>query len=165
MDCFVITVSDIRVFAKRAFSCQLLPVLNEKSKIKMLPVPGIEPTTLRSQVPCSTDWARVDSVGDVCTELSFVSCTTSHVGLSLFLESIEHDFIRALLIHTYNQIVTVSRAWDLWSEGCGFNSGCGQHFYFALLLQYCQELAGIGRKRLVLQKLDYDQETRRFPDW
>ena len=35
----------------------------------------------------------------------FVSCTTSHVGLCLFLESIEHDFIKALLIHRDNQIV------------------------------------------------------------
>ena len=34
----------------------------------------------------------------------FVSCTTSHVGLCSFLESIEHDF-KALMIHTDNQIV------------------------------------------------------------
>ena len=31
--------------------------------------------------------------------MSFVSCTTSHVGLCSFLESIEHGFIMAL-IHT-----------------------------------------------------------------
>ena len=40
------------------------------------------------------------------SEVSFVSCITSHVGLCLFLESIEHDFIKALMIHTHNQIVT-----------------------------------------------------------
>ena len=39
-------------------------------------------------------------------ELSSVLCTTSNVELSLFLESIEHDFIKALVIHTDNQIVT-----------------------------------------------------------
>ena len=38
--------------------------------------------------------------------MSFVSCTTSHVGLCSFLESIEHDFIKALKIHTDNQIMT-----------------------------------------------------------
>ena len=36
----------------------------------------------------------------------FVLCTASHVGLCLFLESIEHNFIKALMIHTDNQIVT-----------------------------------------------------------
>ena len=36
----------------------------------------------------------------------FVSCTTSHVGLCSFLESIEYDFIKALIIPTDNQIVT-----------------------------------------------------------
>ena len=38
--------------------------------------------------------------------MSFVSYTTSHVGLCSFLESIEHDFIKALMINTDNQIVT-----------------------------------------------------------
>ena len=36
----------------------------------------------------------------------FLSCTTSHFGHCLFLESIEHYFIKALMIHTHNQIVT-----------------------------------------------------------
>ena len=36
----------------------------------------------------------------------YVLCTTSHVGLCSFLESIENDFIKALMIHTDNQIVT-----------------------------------------------------------
>ena len=36
----------------------------------------------------------------------FVSCTTSHVVLCSFLESIEHDFIKVWMIHTDNQIVT-----------------------------------------------------------
>ena len=35
----------------------------------------------------------------------FVSYTTSHVGLCLFLESTEHDFIKTLMIHTDNKIV------------------------------------------------------------
>ena len=32
----------------------------------------------------------------------FVSCTTSHVGLCSFLESIEHDFIKAMKIQAGN---------------------------------------------------------------
>ena len=55
--------------------------------------------------------SRIDSLHrisniDYLTELSFVSDTTSHVGLCLFLESIEHDFIKALMIHTHIQLVT-----------------------------------------------------------
>ena len=30
----------------------------------------------------------------------------SHVGLELFLESVEHDFMKALMIHKDNKIVT-----------------------------------------------------------
>ena len=71
----------------------------------MLPV-GFEPMTSWSSVSCSPNWASKESVGDFWSELSFVSYTTSHVGLCLFLESIEHDFIKALMIHTHNQIVT-----------------------------------------------------------
>ena len=47
----------------------------------------------------SPNWASKESVGDVWGELSFVSCTTSHVRLGLFLESIEHDFIKAHFRH------------------------------------------------------------------
>ena len=36
----------------------------------------------------------------------FVSCTTSHVGLCLFLESIEYDFIKAMKIQTGNWMLT-----------------------------------------------------------
>ena len=41
-----------------------------------------ELTTSRSSVSCSASWAREESVGDFLSELSFVSCTTSHVGFS-----------------------------------------------------------------------------------
>ena len=58
-----------------------------------------------ASVSCSANCTREESVGDFRSELSFVSCTTLHVGLCLFLESIEHDFIKALMIHTDNQIV------------------------------------------------------------
>ena len=67
---------------------------------------GFELMTSWSSVSCSANWTREESVGDFWSELSFVSCTTLHVGLSLFLESIGHDFIKALMIHTHNQIVT-----------------------------------------------------------
>ena len=40
------------------------------------------------------------------SEANFVSCTTSHFGLLSLLESIEHDFIKTLMIHTDNQTVT-----------------------------------------------------------
>ena len=36
----------------------------------------------------------------------FVSCTTSHVGLCSFLESIEHDFIKAMKIQAGNWMLT-----------------------------------------------------------
>ena len=72
---------------------------------KLFPV-GFEPTTSWSSVSCSANWARKESVGDFWSELSFVSCTTTHVGLCLFLKSIEHEFIKGLMIHTHNQIVT-----------------------------------------------------------
>ena len=51
-------------------------------------------------------WAGQESVGQNISEVSFVSYTTSHVGLCSFPESIELDFIKALMIHTDNQIVT-----------------------------------------------------------
>ena len=38
--------------------------------------------------------------------MSFASCSTSHFGLCSFLESIEHDFIKAMKIQTGNSIVT-----------------------------------------------------------
>ena len=36
----------------------------------------------------------------------FVSCTTSHVGLCSFLESIEHNFIKAMKIQAGNWMLT-----------------------------------------------------------
>ena len=36
----------------------------------------------------------------------FVSCTTSHVGLGLFLDSIEHDFIKTMNIQAGNWMLT-----------------------------------------------------------
>ena len=66
----------------------------------------IEPTTSRSLVSRSANCTSKESVGKEISEVSFVSCTTSHVGLCLFLESTEHDFIKALMIDTGNQIVT-----------------------------------------------------------
>ena len=64
----------------------------EKSKIKKLPLLGIELTTSRSSVSRSANCANKESVGKETSEVSFVSCTISHVGLRLFLESIEHVF-------------------------------------------------------------------------
>ena len=85
---------------------KILPALKEKSKIKKMSLPGVEPTTSRSSVPCSANCASKESVGKEISEVSFVSCTTSHVGLCSFQESIEHDFMKALMIDTDNKIVT-----------------------------------------------------------
>ena len=71
-----------------------------------LPLARFEFTISGSSVWCSDNWVSKKSAGDFWSELSFVSCTTSHVGLCLFLESIEHGFIKVLMIHTHNQIVT-----------------------------------------------------------
>ena len=69
-------------------------------------LPGIEPTTSRSSVPHSANCASKESVGKEISEVSFVSYTASHVGLCSFLESIEYDFMKALMIDTDNKIVT-----------------------------------------------------------
>ena len=88
-----------------------------KFRQKLSPV-GFELITFRSSVPCSPNCAREDFVGDVWSELSFVPCTTSHVGFCLFLESIEHGFIKALMIHKDNQTVRCevlkNRSFGIW---------------------------------------------------
>ena len=61
---------------------------------------GFELTTSGSSVPHSANCAREESAGYFSSELYFVSYTMSHVGLCLFLESIEHDFIKVLMIHS-----------------------------------------------------------------
>ena len=96
---------------------------------------GFEPTTFWSSVSCSPNSASKESVGDFWSEFSFVSWTTSHVELCLFLESIEHNFIKALMIHIHNQIVRVGRAGDWWSGGCEFKPHLGQ-FLMKFILFY-----------------------------
>ena len=63
-------------------SGRILPALKKKSKIKKLSLPGIEPTTSGSSVPRSAKCASKESVGKEISGVSYVSCTTSHVGLS-----------------------------------------------------------------------------------
>ena len=55
--------------------------IDGEEKNKKLPLLGIELTTSRPSVQCSTDCARQESVGKEISEVSFVSCTTSHFGL------------------------------------------------------------------------------------
>ena len=69
---------------------RILPALTEKSKIKKLPLLGFELTSSRLSVSHSANYASKESVGKEISEMSFVSCTTSHVGLCSFLESVEH---------------------------------------------------------------------------
>ena len=54
----------------------------------------------------STNCASQVCVGQKICEASFVSCTTSHFGLSSFLESIEYDFTKAMKIQTGNWMLT-----------------------------------------------------------
>ena len=55
---------------------RILPALNEKSNIKKLSLPGIEPSTSRPPVLRSANCASKESVGKEISEVSFVSCTT-----------------------------------------------------------------------------------------
>ena len=57
---------------------RILPALKEKSK-KNCPYLGLKPTTSRSSVLHSANCARKESVEKEISEVSFVSCTTSHV--------------------------------------------------------------------------------------
>ena len=43
----------------------------------------------------------------------FVSCTTSHIGLCLFLESIEHDFKKVMKIQAGNWMLTFKGNHDI----------------------------------------------------
>ena len=66
---------------------------------------------LNSQPPDHQSHALPTELARNLLEISEVSFLFFHAplhmfGLCLFLESIEHDFIKALLIHTHNQIVT-----------------------------------------------------------
>ena len=87
-------------------SCQIPASIDAEEQNKKLPRLGIELIISRSSVQRSTDCARQESVGKKSSEVSFVWCTTSHFGLSSFLELVEYDFRKAFLIHTHNQIVT-----------------------------------------------------------
>ena len=78
----------------------------------------------------------------------FVSCTTSHVELHftcwLFLESIEHDFLRfRFRLATECWLSSVGRVLEWRSGGCGFNPDWGQFF---ILLLAGRILPGFGRK-------------------
>ena len=91
-------------------------VLTEKSKIKKMPLLGIEPATSRSSVSRSANCASKESGRKEISEVSFVSCPTSHVGFCSFLESIEHDFIKALMIETHIIIISRRRSSTLLSS-------------------------------------------------
>ena len=65
---------------------------------------------LNSQPPDHQSNALLTVLGRNLLEMSEVSFLLFHaplhmLGLCLFLESIEHDFIKALMIHTDSQIV------------------------------------------------------------
>ena len=72
----------------------------QKKNHQKLPPVGMETRTSRSAGQCLTNCTRQESVGQEISEVSFLYfMTTSHVGLCSFLESIEHDFIKAMNIH------------------------------------------------------------------
>ena len=107
-------MESIRVFHDRPVWC-ISVRLSDSSEVtqhkinfvKNCPQWGLNSQPLELQSNALLTVPREESVGDFWSEPSFVSCTTSHVGLCLFLESIEHDFIKALMIHIHNQIVTL----------------------------------------------------------
>ena len=75
----------------------------EEQNKKNCPYPG-----LNLQPPDHQSHALPTVLG-ICWEGDFwseLSWPTSHVGLCSFLESIEHDFMKALMIDTDNKIVT-----------------------------------------------------------
>ena len=70
----------------------------------------------------------------------FVSCTTSHVGLCSFLESIEHGSIKAIKA-TECWHSSVGRALDWWSGGPGFQPNWGRFlliFFLLFPVKICQ---------------------------
>ena len=99
----------IWVFQDRRF-CQIIWQIfhrEEQKKFRQkFPPVAFETRTSRSSGQCLTNWARQESVGQEISEVSFVSCTTSHVGLHSFLESIDHDFIKAMKIQASNWMLT-----------------------------------------------------------
>ena len=86
--------------------------LPDRSKVTQIKINFVKNCTqwgLNSQPPNHQSRALPTVLGRnllEISEVSFLSCTTSHVGCCLFLESIKHAFIKALMIHTDNQIVT-----------------------------------------------------------
>ena len=75
-----INTSTIEFFYNLLFSCkscQNPDSIDGKEQNKKLPLLGIELTTSRSSVECSTDCARQESVGKEISEVSFV-CVMHH---------------------------------------------------------------------------------------
>ena len=68
----------------------------QKKCRQKLPQSGLNPG------PLDHHCAGLVCVGQKISEVSFVSCTTSHFGLWLFLESIEHDFIKVIKFQAGN---------------------------------------------------------------
>ena len=110
--------------------------LNKINFVKNCPQWGLNPQTLdHHSNALPTELGRNLLARRFLKWALFVSCTTSHVGLCSFLESIEHDFIKALMIHTDNQIVAyLSGALEWWSGGCGFKPHWGQFLTKFILL-------------------------------
>ena len=89
----------------------------------------------------STDCARQVCVEQKISEMSFVSCTTSHVGLRLLLESIEHD-----------DRVMIYRLW--------VQSPLWKIFYFGKILPALMEKTRIWQKIRNCGDIFNEQETK-----
>ena len=87
--------------------------------------------TIRISVRLSdrSHWAREESVGDFWSELSFVSCTTSHAG-PLFFSRINGAWLYKGLNDSQTQpnsdLARGDRALDWWFRGCEFKPQWGQ---------------------------------------
>ena len=83
----------------------ILPALKEKSKIKNSPSLGLNPQPPDYQSHALPTVLARNLLGR--RFLKWASCTTSHVGLCSFLESIEQDSMKVSMIDTANKIVTL----------------------------------------------------------
>ena len=102
-----------RVFHDKEIWC-ISVRLSDRSKVtqhKINFVKNCPQWGLNPQPPDNQSNALLTVLGKNLLKISEASFLFFHaplhlLGLCLFLESIEHDFIKALMIHTHNQIVT-----------------------------------------------------------
>ena len=116
-DLFEILISELaslivinRVFYDKKIwqICQKFTGKNKINSTKNCPQWALNPGPIDDY---STDCASLVCVGQKISEVSFVSCTTSHFGLWSFLDTTEHDFIKVMKIQAECWLSSVGRDW------------------------------------------------------